>query len=266
VLSCATIGDVLERFARYARLLNDGMRVELVREGRIAYCRCTFVEGMNNYLLRSPRHAMEATWGGVARELRRLARVPLVAADVWFRHAAPRRADLAEYSRVFGAPVRFAAPDDRFIVPIEHLDQLLPTVNPALLRVFEQHAEAALRAIGEEDTRAAQVARVVSQRLKGSIPALGDVAKELAMSSRNLQRTLRDAGTSYQAVLDAVRRDLAIQHLADPRTSTGQVGFLLGFSEPSAFHRAFRRWTGKAPSAFRARSGSTARRGPELVA
>lgn len=71
------------------------------------------------------------------------------------------------------------------------------------------------------------------------------------MSDRNLQRALRNDGTTYQKVLDEVRRELAISHLSNPRTSTGQVGFLHGFSEPSAFHRAFRRWTGKASGAYR---------------
>jgi AraC-like DNA-binding protein len=237
ILSCRDVGEVLGKFARYVRLLNDGMRVELVRERKIAFCRCTFVEGMDNYLLRAPDHAIDATWGGLARELRRL--------------AAPRRKDLAEYDRIMGAPVRFGAPEDRFIVPVEHLAQPLRSANPALLHVFEQHAEAALAAMEREDTRANQVARLLTQKLKGSAPPLEEVARELATSSRNLQRALREAGTSYQTLLDEVRRDLAIRHLANPTTSTGQVGFLLGFSEPSAFHRAFRRWTGKAPSAYR---------------
>jgi AraC-like DNA-binding protein len=251
ILSCRTVGDVLDKLARYARLLNDGMRVELVREQKFAYCRCSYVEGIDNYLLRAPRHAIDTTWGALARELRRLAQVPLSAKAVWFRHSAPGAAQLTEYARVLGAPVRFGAPEDRFILPIEHLDQPLPSANPVLLQLFERHAEEALRAIGEQDSRAKQVARVLSQKLKGSVPALDEVARELAMSSRNLQRTLREAGTSYQSLLDDVRRDLAIRHLADPATSAGQVGFLLGFSEPSAFHRAFRRWTGKPPSAFR---------------
>ena len=251
ILSCRTIGEVLEKFARYARLLNDGMRVELVREGKTAFCRCTYVEGVDNYLLRDPQHAIGATWGGLAREMRRLARTPLGAKAVWFRHAAPTRAHVAEYTRVMGAPVRFGAPEDRFIFPSEHLDQPLPSANPVLLEVFERHARAALPAVGPEQSRADEVARVLARKLKGSAPALHEVARELSMSTRNLQRTLRDAGTSYQSLLDATRRDLAIRHLANPATSTGQVGFLLGFSEPSAFHRAFRRWTGKPPSAFR---------------
>ncbi len=252
VLSCRTIGEVLEKLARYARLLNDGMRVELVRDSRNAVLRCTFVDGADNYLLRAPRHPIDSTWGGLARELRRLAGTPVYPTSVSFRHDPPRKAsDRAEYARVLGGPVSFAAAEDRFTIPVACLDMPLPSANATLLQVFEQHAEGALRTIGEHDTPAIQVARVVSQRLKGSVPDLGDVARELAMSRRNLQRSLRQSGTSFQTLLDEVRRDLAVRHLANPATSAGQVGFLLGFSEPSAFHRAFKRWTGKSPSEFR---------------
>jgi AraC-like DNA-binding protein len=252
VLSCGTIGEVLEKLARYARLLNDGMRIDLVRDSRSATLRCTYVEGVDNYLLREPRHAIAATWGGLARELRRLAGTPLHPTSVAFRHAAPRAAaDRAEYARVIGGPVSFSAAEDRFTLPIAYLDVRLPSANATLLQVFEQHADAALRTIGEHDSPASQVARVMSQKLKGSAPALDEVAREMAMSRRNLQRSLRESGTTFQALLDEVRRDLAVRHLANPTTSAGQVGFLLGFSEPSAFHRAFKRWTGKSPSEYR---------------
>jgi AraC-like DNA-binding protein len=254
VLSCRTVGDVLDRLARYARLLNDGMRIDVVREKSVAYCRCTFVESMDNYLLRSPDQATDTTWAGLARELRRLGAKPLVAKEVSFRHRAPSAAGAHEYARVFEAPVRFGAPEDRFMVPIGHLAEPIRSANPSLLRAFEQHADAMLSGMEQQGTRSHQVAEVLAGRLKGAVPPLSEIARAMAMSDRNLQRALRNDGTSFQKVLDQVRRDLAISHLADPKTSAGQVGFLLGFSEPSAFHRAFRRWTGKAPSAYRAAS------------
>jgi AraC-like DNA-binding protein len=251
VLSCRTIGEVLDRVARYMPLLNEGMRIEVVRERRVAYCRCTFVDGMDNYLLRAPDQAVDTTWAGLARELRRLTIRPLAATEVWFRHKAPAAADREEYARLLGAPLKFGAKEDRFVVPIGHLDEPVRSANPALLHVFEQHADAVLKRMEDQGSRSKQVATVLAKSLKGAVPPLSEVAKELAMSDRNLQRALRNDGTTFQRLLDEVRRDLAISHLANPATSTGQVGFLLGFSEPSAFHRAFRRWTGKAPSAFR---------------
>lgn len=255
VLSCHTIGEVLSRFARYARLLNDGMRVEVVHESNSAYCRVEYDSSMDNYLVRDAQHAMDALWTGVARNLASLTAKPLVATEVWFRHAVPggaNRADIErEYVRILGAPVKFGAIEDRFILRASYLDEPILSANPALLQLFEQHADAALAKLDTHGTRAGQVIRLLAERMKGAVPTLGDVARELAMSERNLQRALRDDGTSFQKLVDELRCELAINHLANPSTSAGQVGFLLGFSEPSAFHRAFRRWTGKAPSEFR---------------
>src|SRR5688500_11863444 len=89
ILSCRTIGDVLERLSRYAPLINDGMRIDVEREGRVAWCRCTFIESMDNYLVRYPDQAVDTTWAALARELCRLTAKPLVPTEVWFRHGAP---------------------------------------------------------------------------------------------------------------------------------------------------------------------------------
>jgi AraC-like DNA-binding protein len=251
VLSCRTVAELLEKFARFARILNDGLRVELVRDRSAAYCACSFVAG-NNYLLRAPEQAIDALWAGVARELNRLPVTPVVAQNVWFRRVAPRGDELTEYKRVIGAPLKFGATEDRFVLSAGDLAKPIRSANPALLAIFERHAEDALRSLESGNTRANQVARVLAEKLKGKAPNIQEVARDLAMSSRNLQRTLRESGTTYQVLLDEVRRDVAIRHLANPSTSVSQVGFRLGFSEPSAFHRAFRRWTGKSPGEFRA--------------
>lgn len=251
VLSCSTVGQVVDRLSRYVRVLNDGMRVEIVIEQNSAYCRCTIVEGVDNYLARRPREALDALWGGLARELGRLTAKPLKATEVWFRQPKPSNAEVAEYERVLGVPVRFAASEYRFVIPRSHLDEPILSANPALLAAFEKHADDALVRIASHGKPSRRVMEVVAARMKGTLPTLTEVARELAMSDRNLQRALRDDGTTYQKVVDELRRDLALSHLANPQTSAGQVGFLLGFSEPSAFHRAFRRWTGKAPHAYR---------------
>ncbi len=254
VISCRTIGDVLDRLSRYARLLNDGMRIEVERIASTAVCRCTYVDSMDNYLLRSPEQAIGTVWAGLARELGRMTAKRLTATEIWFRHAAPEAAQAKEYERVLGAPVKFGASDDRFILPLAHLGERVLSANPLLLRTFEQHADAVLHNLEQHGSKSQKVARVLAERLKGAVPPLSEIARELAMSDRNLQRALKSDGTSFQRLLDQVRRDLALRHLANPATSTGEVGFLLGFSEPSAFHRAYRRWTGKAPSAYRAKA------------
>ncbi len=251
VLSCSTMGQVLDRVSRYVRVLNDGMRVDVVCEPATVYCRCAFVEGTDNYLLRRPREAIDTLWCGLARELGRLTAKPLTASAVWFRQPAPPPRAVAEYERLFGASVQFGASEDRFIMSLAHLDEPILSANPALLAAFEKHAADVLARIESHGKPSRRVLEVVTSRMKGVVPTLTEVARELAMSDRNLQRALRGDGTSFQKLVDELRRDLAISHLANSNTSAGQVGFLLGFSEPSAFHRAFRRWTGMAPHAFR---------------
>ncbi len=100
--------------------------------------------------------------------------------------------------------------------------------------------------------------QVLAKRLKGGSPPLGEVASALAMSARNLQRALREEDTSYQALLDHARRELALGHLATPAGSAAEVAFLLGFADASAFTRAFRRWTGSTPGAWRAQQRAAA--------
>jgi len=77
------------------------------------------------------------------------------------------------------------------------------------------------------------------------------VAHQLAMSQRTLQRKLREHDTSHQQLLDDLRKNLARTYLDEPSMSIGEVAYLLGFSESSAFHRAFKRWTGQTPSEYR---------------
>ena len=78
------------------------------------------------------------------------------------------------------------------------------------------------------------------------------VAGGLGVTARSLRRRLSDRGTSLTEITDALRRELAMHHLTTSELSVGEIGFLVGFSEPSAFHRAFRRWTDQTPAAFRA--------------
>ncbi len=121
----------------------------------------------------------------------------------------------------------------------------------ALLEVFEGDARRRMEQLEPRGGVSDRVLRLLGRRLRGEVPPLALVASELAMSERSIQRGLREEETSYRQLVDEVRKDLALQHLARLGTSATDVAFLLGFSEPSAFTRAFRRWTGSSPTQFR---------------
>jgi AraC-like DNA-binding protein len=152
--------------------------------------------------------------------------------------------------RVFGSVVRFGASESHLTFRTADLDAAVPSANPALLEVFERHATAIADRLDEYGPVGRRVVNVMANRVKGAAPTIDAVAMELAISTRSIQRALQEEGTSYQLLLDDVRRELAIRHLAVPGTSATQVAFLTGFSEPSAFARAFRRWTGSTPGAY----------------
>lgn len=251
ILSCRNAGEALDRLARYAPLLNEGLHVDLsaVRDSRVT-CRFSAVAKFDSFLHRSPRQMMETLAGGTVVTLRRLATNPIDPVAVTFRHAAP--ASTAEHLRIFGPAVRFGQPDDSVVYEATALASPLLSADPALLEVFEGEAHRALHGLTALEGVRGRVAACLARRLKGAVPPLAEVASELAMSERSIQRSLGEEQTSYRRLVDDVRKALAIEHLSRPGASASDVAFLLGFSEPSAFTRAFRRWTGSPPTSFRA--------------
>ncbi len=117
---------------------------------------------------------------------------------------------------------------------------------------IERHAESLLAARPEPTLSTAdRVRRIVAGALAEGEVTLAGVASMLKMSERSLQRRLADEGLKFDALLDEIRRDLALRYLADPKIAIAEVAYLLGYSEPSPFHRAFKRWTGKTPTEAR---------------
>jgi AraC-like DNA-binding protein len=108
-----------------------------------------------------------------------------------------------------------------------------------------------------EDSLIERFRALTKDELKGGDASLEVLAARLGMSARTLQRKLRALGTSHQELLDEMRKALAVRYLAEPDVAVCEVAYLLGFSESSAFHRAFKRWTGTTPSEFRKRINHT---------
>lgn len=249
VLSCATAAQALERLARYAELLNEGLQVQ-VQTGQ-GQTRCSFgaAPGIASFLQHSPRQAVETLAAGIVLTLGRLATVPPQPLAVHFRHAAPP--SVAEHHRLLGPVVLFGQSQNLVLYPSAALASPMLSADPGLLAVFEGDAQRRLQALGNQATLRGRALAVVAADLKGAVPSLASVASALAMSARSLQRGLQAEGCAYRDIVDQVRHELALAHLARPGSSATDVAFLLGFSEPSAFSRAFRRWTGAPPTQFK---------------
>jgi AraC-like DNA-binding protein len=153
--------------------------------------------------------------------------------------------------RHFGCEVRFDAPADLLVLDATALAEPFVTHNAELLEVITPGLEAALNESGHARTLADDVRTALSQRICGERPAVEKVAKALGMSPRTLQRRLEELGTTYQRLLDDVRRRSARRLLTNTDLDSGEVAFLLGFEELNSFTRAFHGWEGTTPTRWR---------------
>ena len=169
---------------------------------------------------------------------------------VQFRHTEPA-GSLEALEAYFRCPVTFGAEIDAIILPEERLDRNNTVGDESIWRFLTTHIEQTLAEEDHEQTLDRQVIIQIANMLSEGIPTLSDIAASLGMSARTLQRRLAEKGYTFQSLVDEARRQLAEKFLTDPRYSIAQVAFLTGFSEQSAFTRAFKRWAGQTPGAFR---------------
>src|SRR5262249_11841518 len=117
----------------------------------------------------------------------------------------------------------------------------------------DDHAAALLAATPRSSALADRVRAALAEELRGGEPSAGATAARLKMSVRSLHRGLADDGASFGALLEQLRRELAVRYLDEDRVSIAEIAFLPGFAELSSFYKAFKRWTGATPAAYRAR-------------
>jgi AraC-like DNA-binding protein len=140
------------------------------------------------------------------------------------------------------------------VLDLAQAEALLPAAHRELARANEAILADYLAALGVPDI-VSRVKTAIVERLPSGAPSAEIIAADLAMSARTLQRRLADADASYSVILESVRRELAAQYVTDASRSLAEISFLLGFSEQSAFSRAFRRWHGHSPTEARSAEG-----------
>lgn len=245
--SAPTVGEALRQWVRYLNLLEDAVEVALEIDDDHAYVRV-----IRESEAPAPG-AHELCFALVAKQARELATVPFRLSRVEFVH---RAADPAPYRAHFDAPVMFGAPVTQLVLPRAALTIALASSDPNLLTILTRAADEQARARPVDASMTSQVARVLREALRTDDGHVDVVARRLGLTARSLQRRLKDENTSFNAVREDVRQQLSRRYL-DEGLSIAEISFLLGFSEPSAFFRAFKRWTGVTPAVSRlARSGT----------
>ncbi len=246
-LSSDNLLDALERLVRYSKLINSVAKARLEKSAQTTALVLYDLDKLPAY--------PDAVIDGVLAAFLKMCRI--TAGDtlnpVGVDFVRPPPACKAEFERLFRAPIRFGASDNRLCFDRKLLETSLPSANPELARINDQAVIDYLARFDRQNVTMQVRTRIIEQ-LPAGTPRQANIASELNLSLRSMQRKLKEEGTSFHSLVDSTRRELAMHYIRETHRPLGEVSFLLGFSEPSNFTRAFRRWAGTTPQDFRSES------------
>ncbi|SNC75852.1 AraC-type DNA-binding protein [Marinobacter sp. es.048] len=243
--SAATLREAIVMVQRFQRLISDGGRFQVLtghaatwlvyhpRQGKLAF---------------SP-HQIEAVLAAVVGFASWVTGTRMQPSRVQF--SQPRLGPLAGYQTVFNCPVEFEQAFSGVQIDNAVLDQPLPQADPHLAQVHERYTNARLAALSINSASVPEIRRWLIARLGPVLPRRADAAEALGISERSLARRLREQGQTFDGLVDDVRREKALQGVAESTSSLPEIAEALGFAEVSTFYRAFRRWTGMPPVRWR---------------
>jgi AraC-like DNA-binding protein len=242
-LACTTLGDALQRLERYHASVYD------VNHARVSFAEQGLCVEWGVERGRPGALVDETAIASLVQLVRDMTGQPVVVQAVSFVNPPP--SDLRPYEDFFGGTVQFDQPVTRLVLDPAQLALPLRKSDPALLALLDQQAERLLREVASvsapiEAWRASMVSLI-----RDGQTSLAALAEAHYLSPRSLQRRLAEQGSSFQHLLDSTRQQLAEAYLRDPHLELAEIALLLGYSEQSAFARAFRQWTGLAPAQWR---------------
>ncbi len=239
------VSGVLQRMARYHSLLSDSVRYHLEVRTGATLLRQDVLVGSGPGVVFSPEAGLSAMY----QAINQVAAKRITPQLVTFQHAAPNDAPLFE--DFFGCEVRFGAGANGILFSESSLETENKLGDLALSEFLTKHLDAELEQLKTEPslvhTTKEEIARVLSEGL----PKMADVARELGFSVRSFHRRLADHGANFQTIAEETRREIALSMLRDKNCPLSEIAFLTGFSEQSAFNRAFKRWTNETPASYR---------------
>jgi AraC-like DNA-binding protein len=247
-MSCATLEDAYERTAKVRSLYNIGSRWELqLVDDCMRMIWIPWPVTVRSELAR--RSVNEYHVAEMLASIRQMTQRPLVPRRVAFQHAAPL--DTSTHRELLGRVPEFGASFDGFEAELSWLAEPVRSKNSKLREYFEKQCQRSRQASASDLPLTARVREKLAATMDGGVPSMTHISRALGTSPRSLHRRLADEGSRFNELVDEVRRQFAERYLARPRLAVSEVAYLVGFNDPSAFFKAFRRWTGVSPSEYR---------------
>jgi AraC-like DNA-binding protein len=244
LMNCATLAEISDQLARYIRLLGQIGQPVLTVEGSRAHLLWSWP-----YATPPVPAVAQFMLGARAMFMRWLSNQPQLRYDGYFHF--PRPADVSSYEQIFGGELHFDQPASKMVFSADYMRLPVVSADEDMRQQAEAQAQLVLRELSSEPEFLRELKTVLSRNLSKGQVSLNEAAETLRLSTRTLQRRLGEHERSFQAVLDEVRRARAEMFLRDPSISLTQIAFLLGYTEQSTFHNAFKRWSGVSPGTYR---------------
>ena len=242
-LNCATLGEAAASLVRYFEVMRKGARFTLKVEGETASVRFHAVKSPYEM----PRHEAELALARLCKGIRDLVGSDWMPQRVHFAHQ--RKGGLDEHERFFGVRPHFGMDGNRVVLSRADMQRRNRAADQRLYQIMKHRLEALLPERGEDDL-VLKVREEIAEALSEGA-SLNATAGRLGLGARTLQRRLRDRGLAYNDLVEQVRREESFRHLRHGDLQISEIAVRLGYSEVSAFDRAFRRWSGTSPLAFR---------------
>lgn len=243
LLASGTVAEALQKLDRYLRLVFDVVAMD-IQHGKdwidLAWDDREFSAG---------DLVIETGFAVLVQFYRSIVRGAVNPLLVTFKHASP--ADIGPYEEFFGCPVRFGQPGAVVRFGNEILALPLKSPDPKLVSLLEQHADRLLAQLPSQAEIVERTRRAIASTIDEGEPDINVISAQLGCSTRTLQRRLQEAGANFRNEVHLVRYELAKSYLKDPRLRLVDVALLLGYSEHSAFSRAYKEWSGRTPQESR---------------
>ncbi len=245
-LASNNLAEAFDCVVRYSRIVNTAAQGVLRVEEEPDYYKLT--AGRSHNFPDAPVAAVDAVMAIMVTMCRAAYGANFHCKQVSFQHETPTCHD--RFADLFQAPVFYSQPEDALFIDPEIVREPLATANPELVRINDRIVTDYLAQLDRSDL-GMRVRSQLIEHLPGGHFSEAEIASALNVSQRTLQRKLRERGMSFSQLVDTARRELGLQYVRDPQYSFNEVAFLLGFTEPANFSRAFKRWYGKTPSQYR---------------
>ncbi|MFC7294965.1 AraC family transcriptional regulator [Marinobacter aromaticivorans] len=243
--NCDTLGEAVIQYVRLHRLINESVILSFEQTGDLAIL-CWQADSPEHYC----RQDMDRTLAAALSRTRHFIHPGLQAEWAEIAHPRPQYAD--QYEKLVGGPVTFGASTTRLAFNSRHLDHPIPNRNPYVYSAVLRQVNGLLARLQTRRSFSRKIRRLISRQMSTDRIDADTLAKQCHMSRQTLYRRLKKEGLGFHELVEQVRKDKALRYVASDHYALGEIAFLLGFSELSAFSRAFKRWTGMAPAQYRA--------------